>query len=151
MSERQEFLGSIATGVAIPILKDFISDRLKRADVPVSDRDAEAIAEQVVKSAAPKMAKEIATSPVIKNQTNNEPLIQSRVATGSTMAFLPALSYIVYQATARGFENFADHFSDPVMLVAVPAAWGGIFAFYGRVRKGLGPMKWFGLAKGETP
>lgn len=102
-----------------------------------------AIGKIILEVAGPAIAKrlgeKLANDPAAKNQMNMEPVTKSRVVIGSSMAFLPALFYCLYAVLVYRFE-FGRYVSDPVLVIAVPAAAGGFISLYGRLKGGLKPL-----------
>jgi hypothetical protein len=88
---------------------------------------------------AKQVAAKIAKSPEAQNQINAEPALQSRVVRGSAMAFVPAFAYCIYAIFSYRFD-FGRYVADPMLAIAIPAAAGGFYSLYGRLRGGLKPI-----------
>lgn len=120
--------------VLIPVLAPLLEAALKQrttAATPV-ERVAESVAIEVA-SKLPGVAK---SDPVLKNELNQEPLVQSRVVIGNVVAALGVLIPI-------GLHLFGvDVSSERVVEIggAIVVLAGAGYSLYGRIKGGLKPL-----------
>lgn len=80
-------------------------------------------------------------SPEIKNETNKEAPVQSRVVVGSTAGVFSMLAVVLTELTTSKFPNY----NWALLMPALGGLWGSAYALYGRLYGGLKPLfaKWF--------
>lgn len=142
--ERQEFIGGmlVTAGVkyaAQKILKAGVRKGLReiaqKAEVPLSPVDVDNVATE--------LAVAMAKDPATVNAMNAEPLRQSRVVQGSSLALAPALGYVIYAVSVYRLDA-PRYFNDPTLALAAPVVIGATWSLIGRLKSGLGPMfGWF--------
>lgn len=144
MSQKQEFIGGMLVSAGVKyaaerILKagvrKAVHEVARKAEVPINSVDADNVATE--------LAVAMAKDPKTVNQMNVEPLVQSRVAQGSTMALLPALGYTVYAIFLYRLD-LPRYMGDPTLAITVPVVIGATWSLFGRIKGGLGPVfGWF--------
>lgn len=136
--------GSIITGVGGAILREVFDQVLNKQandpDMPITRRNVPELTDALVEAALPAIEKKVApkvqqeVDAVIENATNQEPLVQSRVIQGTTVALVMVLGWVGIEVTGAEVTEVIE------AGMAVVAAAGTIWAIVGRVRAGLKPV-----------
>lgn len=74
--------------------------------------------------------------PEVKNATNQENPVQSRVVVGSTTGLTASLAVVLTQLSSAPFP----HYDWNLLVPALVGLWGSAYALYGRLWSGLAPL-----------
>lgn len=121
------------------ILTGVVGEVLKNINVKTLDKNQDKIIESVTEK--------IVNNPVLKNELNQEPLVQSRTFLASLTATLGGLFLIRDQFMLHGIE-FWNWSGDQASIAAYAIAIMGLYGLIGRTVNGLRPaFSWIGDLK----